>query len=88
MKTIILNVDNLRERVSRLRHLQSQYEHCQGKLHQVCSKIQEVYLVDFSPMVDESLDLSPVLKDMADKTGKLAMLLEQRANEIEDENRS
>ena len=85
MKTIILDIDNLRTRVATLRRMQAQYDQCASSLHEVCLNLQDTYQINGKAVIDEAMDLSPILNDLSRKVGQLSKLLEQRADEIEHE---
>ena len=85
MKPIILEIDNLRSRVLELRRIQAQYDYCATKLHEVCLNLSDVYQIDGKAVMGEDIDLSCVLNGMASKLSNLALLLEERADEIEHE---
>lgn len=87
MKTIVLNVQDLKDRASQLRLLKSEYESCQLKLNNLIDQMETTYIKDRMTLLSNELNLSMTMMDMAGKLGKLASLLEERAVEIENENR-
>lgn len=83
MKTIVLNVDDLKQRAARLRSLKAEYEDCEKKLNQIMASLETVYKEDGQAVIDESLNMATSMQMMSEKLENLAKLLDYRAEVIE-----
>ena len=83
MKTIVLNVEDLKQRAARLRSLKAEYEDCERKLNHIMADLETVYKENGKAMLDESLNLASSMQMMSEKLENLAKLLDYRAEVIE-----
>lgn len=84
MKTIILNVEDLKDRAQKLRFIRGQYEDCQAKLNGCMNHLYDVYKQKGESMILEEMNLYESMNAMMEKLTKLANILEERALEIEN----
>ena len=85
MKVIRYSSEDLKDRAGILRNLVGRYDHIQSELNHVMNDLKEVYLIDNKSVVIDELNLSSSIEDISLKLRKLAYLLEERANQIENE---
>ncbi len=86
MKTIVLSLEDLKERIQTLNSIRSQYEDIAMRLHQVIENGQYAYQKNGQPLFTQDLDLSLNLQQLSEKIGVLANLLELQVEEIKHEN--
>ena len=84
MKTIILNVEDLKDRAQKLRFIRGQYVDCQAKLNSCMNHLYDVYKQKGESMILEEMNLYESMNAMMEKLTKLANILEERALEIEN----
>lgn len=87
MEIIRYSSEDLRNRANQLRQLESRYDFIQSELNYVMNELTQVYLIEEKAVVQEELNLTPSIQDIAIKLDKLANILEERADQIENESK-
>ena len=87
MKSVVINIDDLRDRSRKLRFKASQYQSMETRLNSIMSNLQSVYKESGVPLVEEELNLTQTLEHISTELNRLANLLEERANQIESDYR-